>query len=248
MKKHFIIFVVMAVILLSLGQVTFGKTYGGKSNGNVDVKPSGTATMVSSGACESISKRIDDLALRMNDQSRAIDHLLKEIQKKQPNPLKEYAVAIIQSIIAAVIFWIAFSLLPEKRRLKKLRPKLEFDIYEIYRSIFFIFDCIMRFNSHSPSTFQKLIKGGKLGIEEIELGLQNKCMNESYLYDEKINALLMPIGQELFERFEEIDKSVEKVFSFSNYLSTSEILLLEKIRKKLEVYNLKDWRCKLHAG
>src|ERR1700680_1292005 len=87
--------------------------------------------------------------------------------------MKDFAYAILLNIAAAIIFWIVFALLPERRRRNKLRPKLEFGIYQAYSTLFTQFDTVMRPNAHSPSTFQKKIKGKTLNADDIELGLQN---------------------------------------------------------------------------
>src|ERR1035438_3569257 len=107
--------------------------------------------------------------------------------------------AILLNIAAAIIFWLAFAFVPEKRRRRKLRPKLELGIYQVYSTLFGLFDSLMRFEVHSPSSFQKRIKGKVLHSVEIELGLQNKCLNETFLYDEKVSRLLIPMGKELFQ-------------------------------------------------
>ncbi len=49
------------------------------------------------------------------------------------------------------------------------------------------------------------------------------------------------ISPDFVERASKIDLNVEHLFSFSNYLTADEILLLEKIRKKLQVYGLDDY-------
>ena len=155
--------------------------------------------------------------------------------------MKEVSIAIVLNIIAAIIFWLAFAFIPERRRRNKLRPKLELGIYQICSTLFALFDLIMRFDVHSPSSFQKKIKGKMLHPVEIELGLQNKCLNSTYLYDTKVGSLLMPIGKQLFESRSRVDRLIERVFAFSEHLSTKEILLLEQIRGKLEVYDLEHF-------
>ena len=155
--------------------------------------------------------------------------------------MKEVFIAIVLNIIAAIVFWLAFAFIPERHRRNKLRPKLEFGIYQICSTLFALFDLVMRFDVHSPSSFQKKIKGTKLHPVEIELGLQNKCLNDTYLYDEKVSSLLMPTGKQLFESRSRIDRLIERVFAFSQHLSTKEILLLEQIRGKLETYDLEHF-------
>lgn len=155
--------------------------------------------------------------------------------------MAKFIYEIESSLVAGIIFWIIVSYLPGWRRRKKLRPKLELGMYEVYRGLFALFDCVMRCNIHSPSGFQKEIKGNKLRAEDIELGLQNKCLNGTFLYDSNVSKFLMVIGGELFKIAAEIDSATDRAFNFSSYLSTQEILLLEQIRGKLHVYDLKHF-------
>jgi hypothetical protein len=145
------------------------------------------------------------------------------------------------SIISATIFWSVFSFLPRFIRRNKIRPKLELDMYHIYSKLFFLFDGIMRRNKHSPSDFQKEIKGGLLTGDDIKLGLQNKCLNNSYLYDGNVNDFLLVVGENLYDISKSIDETVDRIFNFNSYLSSKEILLLEKIRKNLLVYDYRDY-------
>jgi len=121
------------------------------------------------------------------------------------------------------------------------RPKLELGLYQVQASLFSLFDCVMRSSPRSPSFFQKEIKGQKLSTEDIELGLQNKCLNETYLFDQEISSRLIPIGRELFEIRKRIDRDIDRLFAFSNHMSTHEILCLEQIRGQLEVYDLEHF-------
>jgi hypothetical protein len=150
--------------------------------------------------------------------------------------MRDFVNAILLNIAAAIIFWLIFAVIPERHRRNKLRPKLEIGIHQVYSRIFALFDTIMRVTNHSPSSFQKKIMGKSLQPEDIELGLQNKCLNPTFLYDNNVNPSLLVIGKELFESWQKIDQVTERLFAFSTYLSTTEILLLEQIRGKLEVY------------
>jgi len=109
---------------------------------------------------------------------------------------KDVLIPIALSIISAVIFWLIFSVFPEKKRRNRIRPKIDLDIYDVYTNLFFVFDLIMRPNNNSPSNFQHKIRGNKFQKEDIHLGLQNKCLNELYLYDKKVANALIPIGKE----------------------------------------------------
>lgn len=114
-------------------------------------------------------------------------------------------------------------------------------MYKVYMDLFFVFEKIMRSDLNSISSFQKVIQSGKLTKDYIELGLQNKCLNNTYQFDAKIKDKLLVIGEGLFESSTKIEKTVERVFSFSQYLTANEILLLEKILKKMQEYDFSDY-------
>ena len=136
-----------------------------------------------------------------------------------------------------MIFWITFSYIPNRNRRKKLRPVLELDVFQVYNSLFSLFDLIMRHRENSPSNYQNNIRGGLLTQTDIELGLQNKCLNESYLFDTNINKHLMVIGEEIFERSNNIDQLINKILNLSQYATAEEIILLEQIRQKIRKYD-----------
>jgi hypothetical protein len=164
-----------------------------------------------------------------------------ELEDRSSHPVREFVYSILLNIAAAIIFWLFFAYFPERHRRTKLRPKVELGIYQVYRTLFATFDSIMRSEARSPSSFQKKINGNALRPEDIELGLENKCLNETFLYDEKVSRSLIPIGKELFEMERVIDEATERLFAFSSYLTTREILILEQIRGTLQVYTLKHY-------
>ncbi len=147
---------------------------------------------------------------------------------------------ILLSIIAAIIFWIIFSYLPDKKRRTKLRPIVELALFEVYTQLFSLFDLAMRDASNSPSFYQPEIRGGRLSQEKIALGLQNKCINHSYLYDPNLQGKLLVVGEELLNLSTEIEELANKVLSFHTFASAEELILLEKIREKLRVYNFNE--------
>jgi len=144
---------------------------------------------------------------------------------------------ILLSIIAALIFWAVFAYLPEQKRRKKLRPIVELGLFDAYKQLFALFDLIMRHSNNSPSFYQSEIRAGKLSEDAIALGLQNKCLNESYRYDPHVKDKLLVIGQEILDRSLEIDELANKVLSFHTYATAEELLLLEEIREKIRVYH-----------
>ena len=151
------------------------------------------------------------------------------------------------SIVSAIIFWLVFSYFPEQKKYKSLRPIVELDIYQIYNSLFHFFDLIMSHKNPSPSFFQEKIRGGRLSRSDIKLGLQNKCLNESYLFDPKISDQLMPIGEKIFDSSKKIEQLIDKIFSFNQFSSPQELLLLEKIRQELKKYDYSEQQVKNNA-
>lgn len=144
---------------------------------------------------------------------------------------------ILLSIVAAIIFWLVFSYLPERKRHKKLRPIVELALFDAYKQLFSLFDLIMRHSSNSPSFFQSEIRAGKLSEDDIVLGLQNKCLNESYLYDPHVKDALLVVGEEILDRTLALDELANKVLSFHTYATAEELVLLEQIREKIRVYH-----------
>jgi hypothetical protein len=148
--------------------------------------------------------------------------------------------SIITSLIAGLIFWLFFSYLPWRARRKKLRPIVELALYDVYGRLFSVFDAIMRGQPHSPSHYQAEIRSGKLTEEQIGIGLANKCLNESYLYDEKVRGSLMVIGRTIFDDCFAIDEVADKIISFNTHASAREVLLIEKIREQVRKYHFSE--------
>lgn len=144
------------------------------------------------------------------------------------------------SLLSALIFWLVFSYLPNERRKRKLRPVIDLDIINIRNKLFSIFDGIMRHSENNPSYFQEEIRSGLLSRDDIQLGLQNKCLNESYLYDKNVSHKLLSTGELLYRYSKQINYLIDKVFNFSHFVHADEILHLEKIREEIRKYDYGD--------
>ena len=102
-------------------------------------------------------------------------HILKLSKENvAANFFKDFIYPILLSIVAATIFWLIFSYLPERSRKIRIRTKLDLNIYQIYTRLFSLFDIVMRANNYSPSFFQQQIRGNTLTKIDVELGLQTK--------------------------------------------------------------------------
>lgn len=140
------------------------------------------------------------------------------------------------SIVAAIIFWLFFNYLPEKSRYNKIRPKLEYDIYEIYSSLFHFIETPLRHNMHSPAHDQAKVFAGMYNLDDFELALYMKCLNNSYKLD-KIASNLLPIGDKLETLALDICQKAQQLYVFNHYLTAEEILLLRKATVKLRTYS-----------
>lgn len=189
-----------------------------------------------------LKEEIRQLKGEIDNQSRQLEMLDNKIGNPSFGVFNEFIYPVLLSIIAAIIFWVAFSYIPEKNRKNKIRSKIELEVYQVYRSLFALFDTVMEANLHSPSNYQQKIRGCSLKPRDIELGLQNKCLNEHFLYDIAVKDKLLPIGKILSGNISKIDQTIDRIFNFSMYLDSDEILLLENIRTKLHVYDLEDYR------
>jgi hypothetical protein len=152
------------------------------------------------------------------------------------NAFKDILLPIALSIISAIIFWISFTFLPERRRYKKVRPKVEYDLYNIYTILFHYIDLALTHNISSPSMFQNEIRGGIIQKENIVLGLQNKSLINYPIVNGNSFSYII-IGDLLKNLAGRIDAEIDRLFNFNTYLETNEIMLLEKIRTKLFTYD-----------
>lgn len=143
---------------------------------------------------------------------------------------------IILSIIAAIIFWLVFNYLPRRRKHKKIRPKIEFDIYQIHFELAYYFFGLYKISSFRSVANQHKINAGCLTKNEIELWLQDKCLNDTYKYDINRNKLIS-IGGELNKIAIKYSVRLQKLLNFIDYLTIEEILLLQKIEYKLFTYD-----------
>lgn len=187
------------------------------------------------------SKKNEQIQNKIQNQNILLTEIKQQIEKPNRSVFSEFVYPIFLSIIAAVIFWFAFSFIPERSRKLKIRGKIDLEIYQVYTRLFALFDLIMRKNNHSPSDYQQLIRGKKLSKRDIEIGLQNKCLNESYMFYPELRDNLLPIGKNLWKYENKINGIIDRLFNFSFYLNPVEILLFENIRNKLNTYELEDY-------
>jgi hypothetical protein len=73
-------------------------------------------------------------------------------------------------------------------------------------------------------------------MEDFEIALSSKCLNDSYKIDE-ISSKLLAIGDKLDTLSLDICNKIQYLYAFNQHLTTQEILLLRKIAVKIRGYH-----------
>lgn len=161
--------------------------------------------------------------------------ILYSLNNNSINPTKEIGLPVLLSIIAGLIFWIIFQVLPDRRRKKKLRPKLENDLYNVSNSIYHLVELAFLHCENPVSHFQHDIRSGKVEKKDIELALFNKAKNHKHLVNQFKNNIV--IGDLIYKSTTNIRLSIERILFFNEQLSVEEILVLEDIYQEINRYD-----------
>ena len=148
--------------------------------------------------------------------------------------MQSVMIAVVTSLAASIIFWLFFQYIPERQRYVKVRSKVEFDIYDIYFQTWFYL-CIALDNYSLREFPESRLRAGSATKEDFELWLQNKCLNDSYRFDE-FAGLLIPVGEKLQDAAKEICGRIERCSIYHFFLTAEEILLLRGLSERLTVY------------
>lgn len=149
----------------------------------------------------------------------------------------EIVVAIITSLIASVVFWLASDCLPKWNAKRKVKPLIDYDLYQVYMKIFFYLEAPFRPSIHRASDFQEELNSGQLTQEVFKTFLSTKCLSEDYRrIDEKAKSLV-PIGNELKKTADEIAGIINQLYVFNHYLTSEQILLCRTILDKIYRYS-----------
>lgn len=149
----------------------------------------------------------------------------------------EIIAAIVTSLIASVVFWLVFNVIPSAVERRKIKPLLDFDLYQIYSRLAFFLEVPLCHSMHSPSFLQHRLYNGELKKEDFGLYLATKCLTEEYQKVDDKAKNLMPIGRDLKERANEILEMIQKLYVFNKYLTAEQILLCRKIADKITTYD-----------
>jgi len=178
-----------------------------------------------------VNNNRSELEIIKNYQKSTLDAL----NNKSINPIKEIGLPVILSLVAGFIFWFIFQVLPDHRRKKKLRPKIENDLHNVSTSIYHLVELAFLHSENTVSHFHTEIRNGKVTKEDIRLALFNKAINHKHLVDQFRNNIVL--GDLIYKSTTDIRLSIERIFFFNEQLSVEEILVLEDIYQEINRYD-----------
>lgn len=153
---------------------------------------------------------------------------------------KAIVVAIFTSLIASVIFWFVFDFIPTKRATRKLKPLIDFDLYQIYTTLFFFIETPFRAAPFKTSYIQRKLINAQITREDFERFLSTKCLSKYYQRIDEFAKNLQPIGEKMESQAKEIINQIQKIYLFNHYLTPYEILLCRRIADIISMYSFQD--------
>jgi hypothetical protein len=144
--------------------------------------------------------------------------------------------AIVTSLLASIVFYIVFQYIPEKLKYRKIRPRIEVELTEIASSLRIYLGCAFDYNAYRSAPYDEDFNTESLSEWDFKIALGNKCLNESYLFDENKDKLIV-IGKMLKERADKTSKKIWQVLSNQHFLTADEILIIEDIDRLLWTYS-----------
>lgn len=152
----------------------------------------------------------------------------------------EIIAAIVTSLIASFVFWLVCNKIPDWRERKKMKPLIDFDLYNIYMKLGHFVEMPFIHVKHSPAYNQQQIFNGEVTKEDFELFLATKCETEEHKKIDEVAKNLIPIGHELTEMSQEIIEMIQKIYVFNKYLTAEQIMLCRMIADKITTYSYED--------
>lgn len=151
--------------------------------------------------------------------------------------LGEIVVAIITSLVASAVFWLASDRLPKWWAQKKVQPLIDYNLYQIYMGLFFYIERPFCPILHRSSDYQDEIFAGKLTEDDFKTFLSTKCLSDDYRHIDEKSKSLVPIGKDLKEKADEIASIINQLYVFNHYLTAEQIILCRNILDKIYRYS-----------
>ena len=148
-------------------------------------------------------------------------------------------IAINTSLVASIVFWICFEMIPQKIKYRKMRPVVEQNLYWIEFYLLMYLQCVFLYSRYTATNYQNKISEGVLSEEDYKVFLNTKCLNESYHFDEW-SAELLVVGDKLQQFTDEMLQRIEHAYRYTDYTRVEEYNLLEEISKRITMYVYND--------
>lgn len=151
-----------------------------------------------------------------------------------------YLTAIITSLIAAVVFWLFFNVVPFwVFKYSRIRPKVVCDLKDISGTLLHFLEIPFVRSVHSASLYQNEIRSGTLTENDFENALYGKCLSPDRCV-QGFEHRLLPVGNKLNKVAQQLDEKIDRIFRYSDYLRTREVVLLREIGKKIHTHEYEE--------
>jgi hypothetical protein len=187
---------------------------------------------------DSIKHELAKLSSQLNNHEKTTQNFIRNAS--EVNWFQDVVIPILLSIIAAIIFWIAFSFLPEKKKATKVRVKVKVNFKSLESDLFFLFNEVLYFNGRHVHGNQQKIRSGLLTKEILEKYLSFKCISSQHLIDDFSKKTFSDISGVLTQKRDNAVSNIDELFKLINYLSGDEVVNLERIKSLLNTYSFNN--------
>ncbi|HIF9211327.1 TPA: hypothetical protein ACX6QX_000596 [Photobacterium damselae] len=161
--------------------------------------------------------------------------------EKNASEIDYYNLFFVPIFISCLV-WLFTTYIPEKRRTKKFRFKIELNLFKISGQLNAIFHNVMHYHEHqtqSSLTYQNELISPDISFDDFKVGLQNKTYNSNN-YDKETNRILHPIGKNLLFASNNLNSRIQELYILSDHLSPSEIMMIDNINSALNKYGIES--------
>ncbi|MBX3652705.1 MAG: hypothetical protein KF686_00865 [Ramlibacter sp.] len=152
------------------------------------------------------------------------------------SPFYLYIYPILSSVVAGFIFWIVFSLLPDRQRRSAFSLGISYDFERLDAQIFGYLDAFMSSQKREPSFLQKKIHACELTREEVLVALQNKVIAFNNLPPGIQSEQFLEMGAYSVKVASEIDITINRLYAFTYFLTGNQVALLRNLQQKVHRY------------
>lgn len=150
--------------------------------------------------------------------------------------LSDCIAAIITSLIASSVFWLATYWIPRIRAQKKVQQLIDYDFLLVYNELTSFLMTPFCFSEFESCLFSEDIYSGKITETVFRQFLATKCLSEDYKRIDRIAQFLQPIGEKLKVISLKVTDIINQLYVFNHYLTTEQILFCKKALEAINAY------------